>query len=834
MGGARVFVNSSRKRGVLPRAAPTAIVTIHPMGTQSLGKPAVAYRIVPALCIGLALAGSAAAVPPPNPAHQLQRAPAPAPEAPAPAPNDAANVALEFADDTLVVNPPAIVAAGTIKIALKSIAPQDVTLRLQAARQNDPAPRIAWGTAKAERQSFPLADGCPTAENCVVPFTILHVASAGAQDFRLEAHDAHNDTLLGSADLRVVRERPVVRAELTGDGVGPDAIVLSLLRTRDFTFHLKNPGSEAIIPVVGAALPDCPGQPNHKILSFTLTETALEPGADTVLRATVDPCIRIRLDKLTLRITDQNAAGAEIFARPLIIDPAFPIALAVRELPAWPVWYVLLGAVASIVLNNFFPFQRSRHTLRQFLAHAEGTLNDCANLSTGLADSLAAQVASCHAALNDLSWFWPSKTRLLGDIQATITALNATLVVASKLDQHRMMLLSKEDFLSTESCSVIAARLLDAEDALLAGDAGAAGIAMDDAQKRFDAIFADTEQVALRSSLNKRLSDIARQLNTFLALPAPHGNAEIRLVATRLDRDTSPAMVNPPANQQANQPANQPANQAANQALPARCVPAGAGVDELLAIERDLFIVETWFALIEPRLDEEHGRFGPFWREIHRALVMAPKCAKTRMMLGLVRADTTPQDIVDSLRHYGARIDCATRPYFYITYNYRVILNDPLLGCIQAVRHFIDYTWMFNADRTARSRTFQCRYFLQRPPLFSGQRDAFVTVTMQVPFTDGEVAIPARRVHPRDVAGEKSYAAGELVQFCVFTLAAIASAYLTKYGADPTAAVNTMTLQDMMTAILYGFGIDQLRDTVTNQASNRLSPAPPSSTPAAK
>jgi hypothetical protein len=127
-----------------------------------------------------------------------------------------------------------------------------------------------------------------------------------------------------------------------------------------------------------------------------------------------------------------------------------------------------------------------------------------------------------------------------------------------------------------------------------------------------------------------------------------------------------------------------------------------------------------------------------------------------------------------------------------------------------------------------------CRYFFQRPSRFSKRRDYFVAVTMQVPFADGEVALPARHVCPRDVEGEKSYAAGEFVNFCVFTVAAIASAYLTKYGTDPTAAINSLSLQNMIIAILYGFYIDQLLDTVTNQASNRLSPAPPSSTQAAK
>ncbi len=800
-------------------------------GTGSVVKHAIRH----ALCIGLALSLPAAAAT--TSTHKSHKRAKQAPAIPAPAP-PAPKVELEPSGDTLPVNPPAISASGSVKMTFQSIAPQDVNLRILALRQTDPAPRIAWGPTKIEQRTLPLARFCVDSSPCILPFTVLHVAAAGAEDLRIEAHNSLTDAPLGAADLRIVREKPPIRAELTGDGVGAEAIVLSLLRTRNFTFHLKNPDNgEAIVPVIGAGLPDCPGLPKHKIMSFLPIDASLEPGAETTVLATVDGCISGRLDR-TLRITDQNEAGAEIFARRLIIDPASPVSIFVQWLPSCTICYVLLGAVASIMLNNFFPFQRSRRTLQQYLVQAEAALNDCANLSTGLNDALASQIASCREALSTSSWFAPSKTRLILDVQATITALDATLKVASKLDHYRMTLLSKQDFLSTLSCTIIDARLLDAEDALLAGDLEAAGIAIADAKKRFDAIFADSEQVALRVDLNKRLHEITNELRV-LAVPTKPGlDPDIHHIALRLAKATTPLANGAMAGQaQAHDTTAKPAQHSApdniahaaqaspdNMEQTFHAVPDTATVDELLTIERDIFVIETWFSLIETRLRQHRGRFWPFWEHIRRALVMAPKCTKTRMMLGLIRADTTPQEIMESLHNYGARIECANSPYYYITNNYRAILNDPLLTCIQDVRHFIDYTWSFGTAGIVRSRTFQCRYFF-KPRRLAVRRDWFVNVSMEVPFADGKVKVPARQVYPRKVRGEWAYTIGEGVSFCVFTLAAIASAYLTKYGSEPVAAVNALPLQDMVTAILYGFGIDQLRDTLTNQASTRLAPA---------
>jgi hypothetical protein len=252
-------------------------------------------------------------------------------------------------------------------------------------------------------------------------------------------------------------------------------------------------------------------------------------------------------------------------------------------------------------------------------------------------------------------------------------------------------------------------------------------------------------------------------------------------------------------------------------------VPADASLNDLLYIEQDIANLETWIHVAEPRVSHDPHRFGPFWCHLSDALERTPKCGRTRLMIEMFRADITPADLGGTLTSKGAEIVGDNSPQEFEITTYRVRLKDDVLGQLPLAHQFLNYAWTFDDETVTPSHAYCCRHFFvrrkKRP--HGGNPDEFsARVVVTTPFAEGKAhAEMTIKPHPR--SGDFGYAMMETVSFSIFTLIAIISAYKTQYATSATSLAAT----DMVNAFLFGFGLDQLRDTVTNQSTTRLDPA---------
>jgi hypothetical protein len=445
------------------------------------------------------------------------------------------------------------------------------------------------------------------------------------------------------------------------------------------------------------------------------------------------------------------------------------------------------------------------------------------------------------------------------------------LIAAATLAQRVGVIRSKaeNELLSITTYLEIRGKLRDAEEALILGDAAAAGDRLAAAQNSLDKAMSDVEQKNLRDML-------AQNLETFFQ---DHGKAAqeptetVAAVAPQSGSTSAPgSAANPLAGSTAagialkrrklDQPTDRDpwimalVDQLNRDIDDLRGPPA----QEVLDIERDWYVAYIWAEYVEWRLKvladpQLSGRLSDMQelaRELLKFLKANPKSEHVAVLLDLLRNDVTLADIRAALKADEMRIDCNTRPQYYESVQIAFTFISPRLADVPAATRLLSYAWEIDDETTPPPEVDRFRHyfrprkparrlptitlkqpFINRPKAPDATATPYnVKVTVSLPFGDPTLTVPLRPqpIVPRyrDVSGW--FEPMELASFCVTAAIAVVTAFGAQYA---TSIPNVVTWSDWLTAFMLGFGLDQMRDTVSGASATGAAASTVPATPAA-
>ena len=742
---------------------------------------------------------------------------------------------------------------GEIAITLAGLAPAEVTLKASPLAQGDARGFVEFpgnGGHDTIRLDAPALH-CSAGATCHVPFSVMDLWPAGVFTGTIEAW-APGGTKLGSAPISAIRLastfRPIVTSEqmhdghivVDVDGNTPKIVLLSVQNPSGSPPH----GFELLVcPQDGAAY--CPqrgGQQTSTTASFEPAVFWLEPGAAQTVSVAVQPCPTRNSCTLSMLVRNEQNP-----------DEAVTTLVSVNQWNAsqwrqsWLFAAVVTGSVVSVLLNNLFPTTRAKQGVRDVIRRVEDRLRDSPNVGNGLHDLLHTEATRLKLVLQRI-WFTNAtkQTELQSAQQATGTL---TLTVEAA---HRLSLLRADAAASNLSIMVFTSvrnKLLEAEEALRIGDLDTATSRLNEAQARIVQARADAEQAELRRSLQGQIGKLMTERGV---RPASAANRAPNVPPPPLEQPTGR---NPYIFSLVKQ---LDADASGYDAL---------STQDLLDTERDFYVVDVWTEYMERKLDEFSGdplsqdqqaeawktrkqEWEKFSEVLLRCLRCCPTADQTQILIDLVRHDTTPEDVVRALKRGAARIECDQQPNYLEPVDIAFVIMDPVLSNVQAVRRLLSYDWSFGDDTSPPPDVDSCRHYFRKPKMERSKKALFstlpepvykalfselpasaytVSVSVAVPFTDTPRFGFNRQVTPKTLHAVDVSRMTGLVGFAITSAIAVVTAFGTKYA---TSVPNAVGWSDCLTAFLLGFGLDQLRDTVSPSAETApTSPIVPTQPP---
>lgn len=268
---------------------------------------------------------------------------------------------------------------------------------------------------------------------------------------------------------------------------------------------------------------------------------------------------------------------------------------------------------------------------------------------------------------------------------------------------------------------------------------------------------------------------------------------------------------------------------------------------EILDVERDYYIADVWTEYVEPRLDIfSNDRLAGRRQALQHladalleSLFRNPKSDNTQILLDLLRSDLMPDEIAASVANGEARIDCDPKPKYLEPLDVAFVFTNPLIDDVPAARRLLTYSWVISDASAQPPNVDRFRYYFRRPDFAwrlpwtaAPAQTRTLTATVQVPFTAAApITLPTLTLTLRRPRGTWwRVEPMELASFCVTLAIATVSAFGTQYASS---LPNVITWSDWVSAFLFGFGLDQLRDTVSTPAnSTTTAGAHPPPTPA--
>lgn len=703
---------------------------------------------------------------------------------------------------TLAIPPGKGVADGLLHVTLNGLDPGSVTLRATPLALGDAYAFIRFPDSRTD--VIGLSDLCQAGKPCVIRYEVYDAWATGTYQGFIDAYTSQGK--IGSTPIAVVHPaiafKPVIASEAMHDG----RLVFDATGASSFLLSVQNPVGS---PPHHILLSSEPSGDTCQPISFAPADFSLMPGAAQTVIASVAPCLGAGDTRFaTLRTMDADDKG-------LWTDTVVALSrhqpTAVRQLSLFG--FVVLGSFISVLLNNIFPVSRIKNGLRNDLHRADETLRDCVNASPALQDSMAAEAMRLRLSLQLIHWYDANKLPATREAEHGVAALTA----AAKVAQQISALRSSVDgaILSIATHAVITGKLRDAEEALIAGDAIAANDRMTEAQAKLTEAAADVAQRSLRIALAGDLPRLLRDRGILVDVPGQGGqpgdtttHAMTQVLQQPDDRHPRIAAL---------------INQLSRDTLDLERLPA----QEILDIERDYYVAYIWTEYVEGKLslfaDPKLAQRLPAFKRLADALldclVRNPKSEHTQELLELVRSDLTPDEIAESLARGEARIDCDPRPKYLETVNVAFAFTNPLLNDVAAARRLLTYSWEIDDGTTPPPNVERFRHYFRRGQSGVPEEVRHITLHVQVPFTDGAaVTLPAKEVRPRHAGGSWwKFEPMELASFTVSTAIAVVTAFGAHYAQN---VPDVVTWSDWLSSFMLGFGLDQLRDTVTPGVSS--------------
>jgi hypothetical protein len=712
-------------------------------------------------------------------------------------------------------------AEGRLIVSLAGMVPARVTLRASPLRLGDAVGFLRFPD-NAGKDWLPL-DRCPATGPCVVPFEVDRLWPAGTYKATVSASGPQDQS--AAADIAVVRLAPLPDPVITGAAVHEGRLDVSAAGATPSTIALtvQNPAgapprSFELSVVPAAAGSGCAGGG----IAATPASFRLAPGASQPISLSVGGCAS--LDSYAAVLLARDADDPASQATTLISVTGYSsMSWRQEELLFW----VILGSLLSLLLNNVFPATRAKQALRTTLRQLQAALRDSGNAGAGLLDALAVEATRLKLSVRQISFWDPSKHAALLEAQTASASLATAVTLARRINLLRTS--ADGAAVSIAVHVLVRARLRDAEEALQAGDAQSAALRLNEAQDALAAARNDLAQKALRDSLIGGISKLMHERGIKRA-PAPAAGGAVPALEQPADRHPIIAEL------------------VEQLELDVGGYDQLDG-DDLLDAERDFYVADVWTEYVEPRLREQglmatHGAAPPppdpqvqqAWAEFSAAFLdclrKSPNADCTQTLLHLIRRNTTPQEIAAALGRGEARIDCDPQPKFLEPVDIALVLTNPALGSVAAARRLASYAWTIGDGSSPPPDVDRCHHYfrpslpgwvdriLRKPPLAYP-----VVVEVRVPFSGAKPVKFGVTVRPRPMPRVWTTMPMDLLSFTVTAAIAVVTAFGAKYA---TGVPNVIDWPDCLTAFMLGFGLDQLRDTVSTPPTPGSAPPPAS------
>ena len=661
-----------------------------------------------------------------------------------------AGITLASEQATVVLSPRDTSVSASVLVTLDGVAPAEVTLRAVPLVQGQSYGFIQF-PGNAGHDTIRLDSGsliCGHQPSCSVSYIVTGADTAGPYNGTIEAWRAGSK--VAAAPISVVRIASGFHPVITGDQIHDGRISVDLDGSvpKTFVVTIQNPAGSSpqqFDLLACPKAPSCPssgppGPPEPKMLGFRPATFRLEPGATQSVSVTVRECPSLGTCAATMLL--RNHASGE----------AMETVISVNQYQSVP-WRqtglliaALLGSVVSVVLNNLFPTTRVKHAAREAIRRMEGQLRECPNAGNGLLDMLHAEAARLTLVLRSVSFTSSTKQADLQDIQQGTASLGQ--ITASA---HRLSLLRTEAdaaVMPLGAHGAIRSKLLDAEEALSVPDIGSAAAHLDEAQAQIVLARDDAQQTALKQVLQQGIPRLLQERGKRprLAEDAP-ADAPLPPLQQPTWRDPLVHHLVEQIDEDAR----------SLDSLVAR---------DLLDIECDFYLTDVWTEYVERKMVELNREGVPVqpadetrrqeWSRLFDCLLKClrgcPNADQTRLLIDLIRHDTTLDDIIRALERGDGGIETSTQPGFLDPVDVAFVLTDPVLGNIAAVRRLLDYEWSFGDGSTMPPSVDHCRHYFRPPRRFPGkahEKTYTISVTVRVPFADATPVTFTRHVTPK-------------------------------------------------------------------------------------
>lgn len=741
---------------------------------------------------------------------------------------------------TLAIPAPKGEANGVLHVTLHGVELGDVTLRASPLMVGDTYAFVRFPDAGSDVRSpdagsdlIRLDDKklqCQAGKECVVRYQVYDAWGTGVYQGTIDAYTTQGK--IGTTPISAVRPvaafRPVIASDYLRDG----RIVFDATSGSKFLLSVQNPAGSRPHKILLSGEPDDPacGTPDGKPgapVNFKPAAFDLEPGVAQNVVATVAPCVTAGTHLALLKTVNGNEQG--LWTETVIsLSKYAPAGL--RQF--WLLVFVIFGSVVSVLLNNIFPVNRTKNALRNDLRRADEALRDCPNAGPALIDSLEGEARRLRLSLQRIHFYDATKLAATQETQRGVAALVAAATLTQRISQMR----SKVDgaIMSIATHAMIRAKIRDAEEALLAGEATAANDRLTEAQVELTTAIADVKQSILRESLTNDLPKLMHERGVLPDPPKPQA---------------MPDATGAPQGESAPGAAAQLLKQPEDRNPRIKALVEQLGQDsqdlktltaqEMLDIERDFYVADVWTEYVEPKLkafkDPELAARRPALEKLSESLLECllsnPKSDHVQELLDLLRSDVTPDEIAGALQRGEARIECDPRPKCFEAVSIAFIFTNPVLNDVPAARRILNYQWSID-DNTRpppdvdrfRHHFHQHKLVWRMPWDAPPSKSRTIELKVRVPFGNDTTlhALPPKVVTlRRPTGGWWKVEPMEVASFAVTTSIAVVTAFGAHYASS---LPNVITWSDWLSAFMLGFGLDQLRDTVN---------PPPAATPAA-
>jgi hypothetical protein len=710
----------------------------------------------------------------------------------APSANDAVTIVPDTA--IITIKHPGTVAKGVLIITAPGLNWTQLTLRSQPLASGKYTallgfPKLA-GSGHANLDDPRLS--CLKGQPCAVDFEVVDVRVRGTFAGPVDIYKGAEK--VATATVSVLLADPGPAPSLTSEFLKNDALEFDSTEADSFFISLTNPaGSPARSYELKAALDSEEG--SSTALTFDPASFLLDEGSTLPVRVKVSHWLSAGTYPSILHIVDMDDATLS-YSKQLTVKKATSEFSRRLTLLLW----VVLGAALSVVLNNAFPIRRARADRFEELTRVNAKLNACGSIGPGLRGALRSEGRRLWLLIDSVTFVNTRKDAILNEAEQGVQALSLLVTTADTVNALRAECEGIAQPIRT--LRTIADHLRAAEEALMRFDAATAQSHVTAAT---DLARTDCNPKALADTL---VSDIDQ-----LLADRPNGGVAVHAaartaVARAASRDKAIKHGRPQAI----------AQRVAQLELD-RSGLAGLPLADILSVEKDFFIADVWTNTVEFVVKDDPKRFEKMLEPLLSQLTVAPAAPHTQLLIALISSNVSPTDIETALKAGHARIDCDQYARYLDLASFQFCLSSPALSAVAAARQFPSYQWEFDDKTTPPDDGDRCKHFFWAPSRWlrlwwwisrQSARVHTVTVNVTLPVVSADKYTFAREIR---MQGQKNRASSlgavQVITFCVTTGMAVLASFGAQYS---TALPTTIGWGASVTALLFGFGIDQIRD----------------------